>query len=141
MTGIIIATHGDLSLGFLESIDIIMGSQEMMETVSLKNETGIEGFKKELGRAINKLSPKDGLLIMTDLKGGTPYNCSLYCSQSREYPFEIKVVCGVNLPMLLETLAFRDSVSLSQLVNIAITAGKDGIDFSIDADEEEDEEL
>lgn len=141
MIGIIIATHGDLSLGFLESVNIIMGEPDLLETVSLKNNTGIEVFKKELENVIKRFDSKDGVLIMTDLKGGTPYNCSLSFSISKELPFEIKVVCGINLPMLLETLALRNSVNLEELVDIAINAGKKGVNFPADVDSEEDEEL
>lgn len=139
MIGIVLATHGDLSSGLLDSVNIIMGKLDFLQTVSLKNNTGIKGFEKDLREAIGELHSKDGVLVMTDLKGGTPYNCSYYLSISKEFPFDIRVVCGVNLPMLLETLALRESVDIEELAEIAIAAGKQGIDFPQIENSKEDE--
>lgn len=141
MIGLVIATHGELSNGLMDAVGVIMGSSEAVSTVSLKNEIGIEVFKADLEKAVEKVGSKDGVLIFTDLQGGTPYNSSIFISNSEIFNFNIKVVSGVNLPMLLETLALRENCNLQELASISMESGIKGINIAVvsnDYDEDDD---
>ncbi|QAT39192.1 hypothetical protein [Clostridium sp. JN-9] len=134
MVGIVIATHGDLANGFMDSINIIMGSPENISVATLKNDKGIEGFNVELRASLNNVISDDGILILSDIKGGTPYNSSCYYAGNGEFNVNIKVVSGINLPMLLEVLSMREHSNLDELVKIALNAGITGIDIPTPVD-------
>lgn len=143
MIGIVIATHGDLSKGFIDAVNIIMGEPEAIETVSLKNEGGIEAFKKDLEASIKGVSSKDGVLILTDLQFGTPYNTSVILANTGGFDFDIKIASGINLPVILEVVAQRNSNSLDELLKILLEVGRNSINIyeNVKSSSEEDDLL
>jgi mannose/fructose/sorbose-specific phosphotransferase system IIA component len=127
MIGFVVASHGKLSKGLVDAVNIIMGEPEALETVCLTNEGGIEVFKRDLEASIKKVSSKDGVLILTDLQSGTPYNTGVMLANTGGFDFDIKVASGINLPVMLELLAQRNNSSLDDLVKIILECGSKSI--------------
>lgn len=130
---IIVTSHGDLCTGILNSYEMLAGKNENIIPVSLKEEdTG--KFEEELTQIVNKTN--EDILILCDIFGGTPYNISNYLYLERSD--RLRVVSGLNLPMLLETgLSLNSSVSLDEIVNVAIDAGSESIKVAEEITEEE----
>ncbi len=112
MIGLVIASHGHLAEAFVETAEQIVGPIEGLACCSVERGTSPEAMKTQLKEAIAKVSQNDGVLVMTDLLGGSPCMNSLsICLQ-----LTLEVVTGVNLPMVLKAASLRQTtLSLSQL--------------------------
>lgn len=128
MIGISVTTHGDLCNGLLHAAQMIIGEQEGIEAVSL-DENGVDDFTSRLEEKLDELVEKyNQVLVLCDLKGGTPCNQSLKYSLMNEG--KVKVVAGVNLPMLIEASLGRSNVAdLDELASLASDSGKQSIEF------------
>lgn len=126
MLNILIATHGNLGEGLVHSYNMIAGDSSNIHTLKL-TEIGIDDFKKRLvNKLTNLTSNGNKVLILCDIKGGTPYNESYM--YSLENPEKIEIVSGVNLPMLIETgLISQNNDDIKILSEIATTVGKESI--------------
>lgn len=140
MIKILIATHGNLGEGLIHSYEMIAGDSSNIHVVKL-TDTGIDEFSKKLRTKLDTLiSNGNEVLILCDIKGGTPYNESFM--YALEKPGSIEVVSGVNLPMLIETsLLSQTDVNASMLADTAMTIGKDSIDKLIEIEDTEDDGL
>lgn len=127
MIGILIATHGDMATGMLDSVELIMGKQSNCQTISLCHGDSIELFGDSIRQAIINLDEGEGVLVFTDLFSASPYNQTAIVSQKlKEHKF--RSVTGVNLPMLLEAFGRRFSdVTVDELATIVMETGKTGI--------------
>ena len=115
MIGVLITTHGNLGSEFIKAVELIKGNLKGVLHLSMDQNKGVEELKKDVATAIKKLDQGQGVLILTDLFGGTPSNISL----SFLKPGKVEVVTGVNLPMLLKLSEAREGVSLRDFsVNI-----------------------
>ncbi|SRR5699024_4291086 len=137
---IVVASHGAFCHGLVESYKMIAGDNSDIYAVSLTDE-GIGEFSRELSKLVDKLILEDDILIMTDIQGGTPYNESL--KYMLDKPENIKVISGMNLPMLIEIgLALNNDMEIDQLVNRAVEIGRKSINVAnIDIDDEDDLDL
>lgn len=136
---ILLATHGNLGKGLLESYQMISGETENIKTVKL-TKSGIGDFREKLRNQLNELTVTEKVLVLCDLKGGTPYNESFM--YSLENPGKIEVVTGVNLPMLIEIGFLAESgTETSYLVDTAVNVGKESIEKLESSDEDEDLDL
>lgn len=137
---IVVASHGAFCHGLVESYKMIAGDNSDIYAISLTDE-GIGEFSRELSRLVDKLILEDDILIMTDIQGGTPYNESL--KYMLDKPENIKVISGMNLPMLIEIgLALNNDMEIDQLVNRAVEIGRKSINVAnIDIDDEDDLDL
>lgn len=108
MIGVIITTHGNVGGELIKAVEMIKGSSEGVLHLSMDQTKGVEELKKDLASAIKKLDQGQGVLILTDLFGGTPSNIAL----SLLKPGKVEVVTGVNLPMLLKLSEMQEGVSL-----------------------------
>src|SRR5699024_9647299 len=105
MVGIILASHGKLAEGMLQSSTMIIGEQDNMKAVSITASEGPDEFQKKLKDAVSTLDNQDEVLFLVDLWGGTPFNqTNLLWEENKE---KWAVVAGLNLPMLIEALASR----------------------------------
>jgi len=120
--GVVIVTHTDYGDRLLKAAEMIIGPQEHTRTVSV--EVGVDTVEtvKELEAAIKAVEQGGGVIIITDMFGGTPTNLSL----SLIGQHHIEVVTGVNLPMLIKILSTRTK-PLDMLAADAKTAGVQGI--------------
>lgn len=127
MIGLLIATHGKMASGLINSVELIMGQQKNIDYLELYHETDIDGFGKDIVEKVKNLDQGKGVLILVDLFSASPYNQSVLNKVNMD-TVRNRIVTGVNLPMLLETLALRDSQdSVEDLWKIAMTAGVEGI--------------
>ncbi len=110
MIGVLITTHGNLGSEFIKAVEIIRGSLKAVMHLSIDQTKSVEELKKEISTAIRKLDQGQGVLILTDLFGGTPSNISLSFLKEGK----VEVVTGVNLPMLLRLSEAREGISLRE---------------------------
>lgn len=125
MIGVLVATHGEMAKGIFDAIDMICGTQEKFQIVSLKRGQDAESFGEEIGEIITELNDGDGVVILVDLLGATPMNQSalnLYKSET------VEVITGVNLPMVVTATMERDCVgNIKELVEKIKNDGKDSV--------------
>ncbi len=108
MIGVLVTTHGNVGNELIKAVEMIKGPTEGLLHLSMDQTKGVEELKKDLAVAIKKLDQGQGVLILTDLFGGTPSNIAL----SLLKPGKVEVVTGVNLPMLLKLSEMQEGVSL-----------------------------
>lgn len=122
MVGVLIVTHGNLGRELINAAEMIKGPLDGVVFVSVDSVKGVEDLKKEITTSIKKLDAGDGVMILTDLFGGTPSNISL--SFLREG--KVEVVTGVNLPMLLK-LDARNEKKLAEFAAFIRDYGRKNI--------------
>lgn len=110
MIGVLITTHANLGSELIKAAEMIRGSLKGIVHVSVDQTKGVEDLKKEISGAIKKLDQGQGVMILTDLFGGTPSNISLsFLKEGR-----VEVITGVNLPMLLKIPEIREGMTLKE---------------------------
>jgi PTS system mannose-specific IIA component len=125
MVGVVIVTHLDIGEKMLKAAEMISGQQERCVAVSLDIHRGMDETLAEIKKAVQDTDNGSGVLILTDMFGGTPSNLSLsLMGDCKEEGLE--VITGVSLPMLLKILGSR-TLSLKQLASEAKAAGRQGI--------------
>ena len=124
MVGVLVVAHGEMAAGLLDAARMIVGEQEALLGLSLQEMEDVEGLMAKVEEALSQVDGGEGVLVMVDLPGASPFNASARIAMQRE---GIEVVTGVNLPMLAELLVSREGRSLAELVNIAKEAGTSGI--------------
>jgi len=110
MIGVLITTHSNLGNELIKAAELIRGSLKGIVHVSVDQTKGVEDLKKEISTAIKKLDQGQGVLILTDLFGGTPSNISLSFLKEGK----VEVITGVNLPMLLKLPDIREGMQLQE---------------------------
>jgi N-acetylgalactosamine PTS system EIIA component len=125
MKGIILASHGPLAEAALESVKLFVGEIEHILALALNGDESPESFKLRLKDAIDQLDQKDGVLLLTDIPGGTPSNIGLMIAS--DYP-DLQVVSGLNMIMLMEAILTREfTPSTAQWVESSIQSGQASI--------------
>ena len=124
MIGLIVATHSQLAAEFLRAAEMIVGPTSNAKAVCIRREESVEDIHAEFEEAIKAVGQGErGVLIMTDMLGGTPSNISL----SFLAPQRVEVLTGVNLPMILKFFNSREDLSLSELAASVRSYGLQGI--------------
>lgn len=123
MIGILIVTHGKFGHELLKSAELIIGQQKNVLTLGLEHGDSIEELHHQIKTSIEKLDEGDGVLVLTDLFGGSPSNAA---AANMEH-LNFHSLTGVNLPMLIEVLSMRECVDIGELVDSAFKAGYEGI--------------
>jgi mannose PTS system EIIA component len=123
MIGVIIVTHGDLGKQLLKTSEDIVGQQKNAAVISLLPEEGIDDLRLKISQTLKGLNTGEGVIIMTDMIGGTPTNTSLSLAQSEK----IEVITGVNLPMLLELFSYRQIMPLDGLADKVCQSGQKSV--------------
>jgi PTS system mannose-specific IIA component len=123
MVGVIVITHGNLGSELIKATELIKGDLKGALAISVDAAKGVENLKKEITTAIKKVDSGNGVLILTDLFGGTPSNISL--SFLKEH--KVEVVTGVNLPMMLKISERQEDMSLGGFADFIRNYGKKNI--------------
>lgn len=123
MIGLLIISHCDLGKEFLNAAELIMGKLEAADSISITQTTESKEILNEISKKINALDQGQGVLVLTDMFGGTPSNLSLSFLQEEM----VEVLTGVNLPMVISVAKDRDRLTLSDLGEKAQQAGKQSI--------------
>lgn len=131
---ILLTSHGYFAKGILQSYEMIAGATDKISSVIL-DEEGIGKFSKLLREKLDEILKSDDVIILCDIKGGTPYNESFTYALSHQD--KVRVVAGLNLPMLIE-IGLMDSDNLDEVVLKALESGRIGIEtLSFEENEEE----
>lgn len=123
MIGILIISHCDVGKELLNAAELIMGRLDATSSISITQVTESEGLLKTIAEEIKALDRGQGVLVLTDMFGGTPSNLSLSFLKEEM----VEVLTGVNLPMIVEVVQNRERLSLSELGEKAQEGGKRGI--------------
>ncbi len=122
MIGIVLVTHGQLGQVLLDTAMTIVGTTPHCRAVTIDNTKDVDAILEDVRHAVAACDQGKGVLVLTDMFGGTPTNISL----SVFVAGQTEVVTGANLPLLLKVLAHRDG-ELSTLASEAKSSGKQGI--------------
>ena len=124
MIGLVVATHGNLGVELLASAQMIIGPVLNARSVSINQENSMEDIRDAIDKAIKEVSSDDaGVIIVTDMFGGTPANVSMTFLE----PQSVEVLTGANLPMLLKFFNSQESLGLDELAGILKSYGQQSI--------------
>jgi PTS system mannose-specific IIA component len=127
MIGIVIVTHSQLGEALIEAAEFIIGSKpEATQAVSIDLKENAEKLRGKIDAAIKKVRQPQGVLILTDMFGGTPSNLSYSFLEEGK----IEVISGVNLPILIKATSARKEKTLSDLAVTLETFGKRSISLA-----------
>ncbi len=119
MIGIVIVAHGGLAKEYLAAVEHVVGQQAGMRAVSIEADHDREQKQRDICDAADAVDKGDGVVVVTDLFGGSPSNLSLRACQ----PENRRILYGANLPMLIK-LAKSRGLPISDAVRTAMDAGK-----------------
>lgn len=124
MIGILILTHGELGVQFIETARLIgLHSEEYVSALSIDPAVTPDLIREKVEQSIKNVDVGEGVLILTDLFGGTPTNISLSFLKDGK----VEVVTGLNLPMMIKAVNSRGEHDLYSLAKLASEAGKENI--------------
>ncbi len=127
MIGVVLMTHGGVGRELREAVENMLGAQQQMETVSVAAGVPLESTRADLSEAVARVSNgAEGVLILSDIFGGTPCNVAAGIAS----PDEIIVVTGVNLPMLVSVVRARKRSSLVHVAQSGLEAGRHYIGYA-----------
>ncbi|MDA8852193.1 PTS sugar transporter subunit IIA [Hyphomicrobiales bacterium] len=111
MIGIIIVTHGNLALELKSAMEHILGVQKNIEIICISSDDDLDERKNDIEGSIKKIDSNNGIVILTDMFGGTPSNLAISFLKTGK----IEIISGVNLPMLVKLIGLRDSNDLNEV--------------------------
>ena len=120
MIGLVLVTHGRLAAEFIVAMEHVVGPQEAVEGICIDADDDMEARRADIAAAIGRVDSGKGVIILTDLFGGTPSNLAISLMKSED----IEVIAGVNLPMLIRLEGARKVMSVRAAVAAAREAGR-----------------
>ena len=122
MIGLVLVTHGRLAAEFITAMEHVVGPQEAIEAICIGPDDDMEARRQDIADAIGRVERGKGVIILTDLFGGTPSNLAISLMKTEN----IEVIAGVNLPMLVRAFTYRTR-GMDTLVRKAISGGCEGV--------------
>ncbi len=120
MIGIVIVTHGNLGKEFIVALEHVVGSQTDIEAICINPDDDMEKSRKKILTSIKKVNSGQGVIIATDMFGGTPSNLAISTLKENQ----TEVIAGVNLPMLIKMVSSRKDLKLSELIKVSQDSGR-----------------
>jgi len=120
MIGLVLVTHGRLAHEFVVAMEHVVGPQEAIATICIGPDDDMEARRNDIGEAIRAVERGAGVIMLTDLFGGTPSNLAISLMKSEG----IEVIAGVNLPMLIRLESARRMMPIKAAVAAAREAGR-----------------
>ena len=120
MIGMVLVTHGRLATEFRAALEHVVGPQDQFETVTIEPEDDMEARRGDIMRAVSRADSGQGVVLLTDMFGGTPSNLAISCMNGAK----VEVLAGINLPMLIKLARVRDETALPEAVEQAQDAGR-----------------
>ena len=120
MIGIVLVTHGRLAEEFLAATEHVVGPQAAAEAICIGPDDDMEQRRADIIAAVQRVEGGSGVIILTDMFGGTPSNLAISVMQ----PKKVDVVAGVNLPMLIKLAGVRGNSDLATAVSQVREAGQ-----------------
>ena len=120
MIGLVLVTHGRLAEEFVAATEHVVGRQANIRAVCIGADDDMERRRKDIIAAIGDVDDGNGVILLTDMFGGTPSNLAISVMDQAK----VEVVAGMNLPMLIKLASVRDQNSLAEAVALAQDAGR-----------------
>jgi PTS system mannose-specific IIA component len=120
MIGIVLVTHGKLAEEFRHAVEHVVGPQKFIETVSIGPEDDMDQRRQDIVDAVARADDGHGVIILTDMFGGTPSNLSISVMDSGK----TEVIAGMNLPMLIKLAGVRSDNNMERALVEASDAGR-----------------
>jgi len=120
MIGLVLVTHGRLAVEFVTAMEHVVGPQDAVESICIGPDDDMEARRADIAAAVSRVDQGRGVIILTDLFGGTPSNLAISLMESGR----IEVIAGVNLPMLIRLEGARRTMSVVAAVAAAREAGR-----------------
>lgn len=122
MIGILLLTHAPLGDAFVQAAShVFRGRPERLEAIDVRADQDTADVNRVALEAVHRLDDGSGVLVITDMMGGTPSNCTLKLHS----PGHVEVIAGISLPMLLRALTYRND-TLDVVVEMALAGGQSG---------------
>ena len=126
MIGLVLVTHGHLADELISAMEHVVGPQDKVEAVCIGADDDIEQRRSDIISAVKTVSTKDGVVLVTDMFGGTPSNLAISIMGKSK----LEVISGVNLPMLVKFASCRDEENLEECVMKIQESGKKYINIA-----------
>jgi PTS system mannose-specific IIA component len=126
MIGIVLVTHGRLAEEFVAATEHVVGPQEAMRSICIGPDDDIEQRRTEIIDAVATVDQGAGVVMLTDMFGGTPSNLAISIMAEEH----VEVIAGVNLPMLIKLASVRGEKPLADAVSCAQEAGRKYINIA-----------
>ena len=120
MIGLVLVTHGQLASEFIRAMEHVVGPQDQIEAICIGPEDDMEARRNDIAEALGRVDDGAGVIILTDLFGGTPSNLAISLMKSEL----VEVIAGVNLPMLIRLEGARKVMGVHAAVAAAREAGR-----------------
>jgi PTS system mannose-specific IIA component len=120
MIGLVLVTHGQLASEFITAMEHVVGPQKQIEAICIGPDDDTEMRRNDIANAIAKVDSGKGVIILTDLFGGTPSNLAISLMKKEN----VEVIAGVNLPMLIRLEGARKAMNVKAAVAAAREAGR-----------------
>jgi mannose PTS system EIIA component len=120
MIGLVLVTHGRLAAEFVVAMEHVVGPQQAIEPICIGPEDDMELRRADISAAVERVNNGSGVILLTDLFGGTPSNLAISLLKAGE----IEVIAGVNLPMLIRLESARKAMDVRMAVAAAREAGQ-----------------
>ena len=120
MIGVVVVSHGKLAREFVAATEHVVGEQRRFRSISIEPDDDMEARRDQIIEAAKACDDGDGVIILTDMFGGTPSNLAISVMSKGK----IEVIAGVNLPMLIKLAEVRDKMSLEEASAAAQEAGR-----------------
>ncbi len=123
MIGILLITHAPLGKAFLEAVThVFRSAPERIESLDVIADQDPDDVRRLAREAISRIDDGSGVLVLTDIVGATPSNCTLQLC----VPGKVEVIAGVSLPMLLRAISYRQN-TLENAAEMALAGGQKGV--------------
>ena len=120
MIGLVLVTHGHLAAEFRVAMEHVVGPQQAIETICIGPDDDMETRRADIARAVDHVNDGSGVILLTDLFGGTPSTLAISLLKTGE----VEVIAGVNLPMLIRLESARKTMKIGHAVAAAREAGQ-----------------
>ena len=120
MIGLVLVTHGRLAAEFVTAMEHVVGPQQAVEAICIGPDDDMEARRDDIANAVARVDDGDGVILLTDLFGGTPSNLAISLMSAGR----IEVIAGINLPMLIRLAGARHTMQVKAAVAAAREAGR-----------------
>ena len=120
MIGVVLVTHGKLAEEFRHAVEHVVGPQKLIETISIGPEDDMDQRRQDILEAVMRANEGHGVIILTDMFGGTPSNMAISVMQAGH----VEVIAGMNLPMLIKLAGVRGENNMEKALVEASEAGR-----------------
>jgi mannose PTS system EIIA component len=126
MIGMVLVTHGRLAIEFRSALEHVVGPQQQLSVITIEPDDDMDRRRQEIMDEIHKMDTGKGVVVLTDMFGGTPSNLAISAMNGSN----VEVVAGINLPMLIKLASVRGDAKLVDAVDQAQDAGRKYINIA-----------